>query len=224
MPHGDGWSKNTEEDVAAVARGGLPIEQLARSLHPYEWATLDESLIEGEHRSLRVEAQRAHNVTHARAVATLRMKQNAALIQEAELVEGRAAAAECAWRRAKLLAAPPSSVGTSSGLIATQPPGPDAPIEARPTMLGPPEPLDTPTVAVVTMPAVATHAGARLFFGAGVVLVLPDAAVVVEEDEAAVHCFMRMDRPDNAVRPPPLPCTRTAGTARGRVAPGFKKN
>jgi hypothetical protein len=92
------------EDVAAVARGGLPIERLARALQPYEWATLDESLIEGEHRSLRVEAQRAHNVTHAHAVATLRMKQNAALIQEAELVEGGAAAAERAW--SKLLAAP----------------------------------------------------------------------------------------------------------------------
>ena len=94
------------EDVAAVARGGLPTERLARALQPFEWATLDESLIEGEHRSLRVEAQRAHNVTHAHAVATLRMKQNAALIQEAERVEGGAAAAERAWRRAKLLAAP----------------------------------------------------------------------------------------------------------------------
>lgn len=72
------------------------------------------------------------------------------------------------------------------------------------------------------MPAVATHAGARLFFGTGVVLVEPLAAVVVDCEAVVVHCLRRAEMPDNAVNPAPLPCTRQATRATGRELPGLR--
>ena len=89
-------------------------------------------------------------------------------------------------------------------------------MEAMPTMLGPPVPLVTaPVPPPAPKAAVATHAGARLFFGEGVVAVPPDDAV-------DVHCLMRMTMPERAVKPPPLPCTRQAISASVRELPGLR--
>ena len=49
-------------ELEAHANGAGASERLARELQPLELALLDESVIEGEHRSLRVEGQRAHGV------------------------------------------------------------------------------------------------------------------------------------------------------------------
>ena len=58
-----------------------------------------------------------------------------------------------------------------------------------------------------------------MFFGWGVVLVPATLVELVE-----VHCFSRMLMPLRAVRLPPLPCTRSAVMASGRLAPGLAKN
>lgn len=75
--------------------------------------------------------------------------------------------------------------------------------------------VTAPVPPPAPMPAVATQAGARLFFGAGVVAV--PALLAVE-----VHCSNRIEMPDRAVRPAPLPWTPILVTQRGREAPGFR--
>ena len=62
--------------VEAVADGGEVSEALSRAILPYGWGLIDESAAEGEHRDLRIEAQRSHRVTHPMAASNLRMSQN----------------------------------------------------------------------------------------------------------------------------------------------------
>ena len=60
---------------------GLPMDiELARELMGIEWCLLDEGSVEGEHRDLGLESQRAHAAKHPFSVATVRLKQNRELL------------------------------------------------------------------------------------------------------------------------------------------------
>ena len=69
------------------ARGEPMEDALSSALQPYEWLLLDEATIEGEHRNLRVEAQRAHGLRHAFGASTVRLPQHAEMIEAARADE-----------------------------------------------------------------------------------------------------------------------------------------
>ena len=62
--------------VVALAAGEALHFELAQELMGIEWGLISEVDIEGEHRNLGLEKQRAHAVGHAFAVATVRIKEN----------------------------------------------------------------------------------------------------------------------------------------------------
>eukprot|EP00928_Gymnodinium_smaydae_P082208 TRINITY_DN6559_c0_g1_i4.p1 TRINITY_DN6559_c0_g1~~TRINITY_DN6559_c0_g1_i4.p1 ORF type:complete len:1290 (+),score=106.44 TRINITY_DN6559_c0_g1_i4:334-3870(+) len=59
---------------------GVVPHELTVLLRPYELGKLDESIIEGEHRSSNQEQQRAHGCKHAFGVATTRLPQNLEIV------------------------------------------------------------------------------------------------------------------------------------------------
>ena len=65
-----------------IARGEPICSELAAELMPLEWGSMSESMVEGEHRSLAVESGRSHAARHPFAVATVRMKQDRAMIKQ----------------------------------------------------------------------------------------------------------------------------------------------
>ena len=62
--------------VVALAAGEALHFELAQELMGIEWGLISEVDIEGEHRNLGLEKQRAHAVGHAFAVATVRINEN----------------------------------------------------------------------------------------------------------------------------------------------------
>jgi hypothetical protein len=107
-------------DMVAPARGDGVSQLLSIALQPLEWSIIDEAAIEGEHRSLRVEGQRAHNVTHPFVVATLRMGQSVALVDSARASSVHAAVFARCWRRWKTAAAPPAAASETQAMRATR--------------------------------------------------------------------------------------------------------
>ena len=92
-------------DFEALAACQGCSDRRSTELQPYAWCLLDESRIEGEHRSLRQESQRAHGVGHAFAASTLRHPQQIAMLSEARDHADRSALFERCWRSRKLTAA-----------------------------------------------------------------------------------------------------------------------
>ena len=89
---------------------------LMEALLPLEWGMLDEAAVEGEHRDLALEKQRAHGVRHGFAVSTVRQKQNSKCIDKIRKnVSQKRLFAQC-WAKWKLMSCPPNVVAPHHNL------------------------------------------------------------------------------------------------------------
>ena len=93
--------------VPQASGGGPCSAALWLQLQPYVYGLVNEMRVEGEHRDLAQERQRAHATQLPFGTATVRLRQHRELVAATRETDAGRRALESAWRGWKVLAVPP---------------------------------------------------------------------------------------------------------------------